>query len=87
MKIGNNNEILEATLSELQTLWKKNGWDQDYTFDKYVEIQTRHNGVKIKKSSGRKSVSIEEDLAEISRKEKEISQTKPELRKLKRLLS
>ena len=87
MKIGEHNEILEATLSELQALWKKNGWDQDYAFDKYVEIQTKHNGVKIKKSNGKNSVSIEQDMAELAKKEKEIAETKPELRKLKRLLS
>ena len=86
MKIGKNNEILEATMTELKTLWKRNGWDADYTFDKYVEIQTKHNGVKIKKSSGKNSVAVEED-EERAKKEKEIANTEPSLRKLKRLLS
>ena len=84
MKIGKNNEILEATMAELKTIWKKNGWDEDYSFDRYVEIQTKHNGVKIKKTLGKNAVSVDETAAA---KEKDIADTKPELRKLKRLLS
>lgn len=85
MKIGKNNEILEATLSELQAIWKKNGWDSDYTFDKYVEIQTKHNGVKIKKSNNRNQITSENK--EDPNLEQEITNTAPELRNLKRILS
>jgi hypothetical protein len=47
MKVSKYNEILEATLQELRQEWKRNEYDQLYTFDKYVDIMINHNKVKI----------------------------------------
>lgn len=47
MKVSKHNEILEATLQELRQEWKRNEYDQLYTFDKYIDIMINHNKVKI----------------------------------------
>ena len=47
MKIGQNNEIVSATVAELKAQWKKGEWDSLYSFEEYLKIQKK-NGIEIK---------------------------------------
>lgn len=71
MKVGKNNEILEATSAELRQIWKKNGWDEDYTFDKYFDIQVKHNHVKIVDTKNKKYYVPAVDEKPLNKKETE----------------
>ena len=48
MKVNKNNEIVSATVKELEKQWKNGEWDTEYSFEEYLKIQTEHNGIQIK---------------------------------------
>lgn len=48
MKTNENNEIVSATVEELKAQWKKGEWDSLYSFEDYLKIQTKKNGIQIK---------------------------------------
>ena len=47
MKTNKNNEIISATVKELEKQWKNGEWDTVYTFEEYLKIQ-KDNGIEIK---------------------------------------
>lgn len=47
MKTNASNEIVSATVAELQAQWKKGEWNTVYSFDEYLKIQKK-NGIEIK---------------------------------------
>ena len=47
MKTNSNNEIVSATIDELETQWKKGEWNTVYSFEEYLKIQKK-NGIEIK---------------------------------------
>ena len=51
MKTGQNNEIVSATIEELEAQWKKGEWDSIYSFKEYLKIQTEQNGIQIKEGN------------------------------------
>ena len=47
MKTNKNNEIVSATVKELEKQWKNGEWDTVYTFEEYLKIQ-KNNGIERK---------------------------------------
>ena len=47
MKTNSNNEIVSATIDELEAQWKKGEWNTVYSFEEYLKIQKK-NGIEIK---------------------------------------